>query len=358
MFQPRMKSTLVALLAVGSLALTACGRFAFKDAFPGDKQVKINLKGGDSSGQSLVGDESQRAGLYEVTYGVTRGINVMVVGLLALTRAIVESPATESPDEDHAVWGPSDPKGLERLQYKATAERVAENEYLFKLLARDKNSTDEADFGEIYALNYFHSGPELGHGTITVDRDEHKRIDPMDTSICDTGVAVVTFANDSADEMKIVDIDFSQLDRSGCEDKGQMGKYHYAEGPDGAGDFLFSAVGNIHEGAEAAEKPLEESLTIRAQWTSEGAGRADVIVADGEIPGDLAACQDASCAGLTTVTATQCWDSSFISRHETTTPEILQGMILPGVDANGDLNPVGEASACPFAFADPAQPTS
>lgn len=334
--------------------VSGCNGNAFSDALPSDKQVQINLQGEDDSGQALVDDETQRAGLYDLTFGVTRGINGLAVGLLQLTRTIIELPPTERVDDDHAVWGPNEPKGLERLQFKATAERVAENEYHFVLMARPKASDDDADFREIYELHYFNSGIDLGHGTILIDRDKHAEIDPTDPDLCDSGSALISFANDGEDSMKVVDVDFSQLDRSGCGDNARMGKYHYAEAEDGAGDFIFSAIGNIHEGAEAESKPLEETMTIRSQWTAQGAGRADVIVSDGEIPADQAACQDASCEGLTSVTATQCWDENFISRYENTSPEVLQGEILPGRDSNGELNPTGDVSACPFAYADPS----
>ena len=351
----RHSLTILTATALGIIfVLTGCARNPFAEALPADRQVKIVMKGNADTGQALVDDETQYAALYDTTYDMTRGINGMVVGLLGITRWIVSNPPSEQPDEDHAVWGPSEPDGLERLQYKATAERLAEGEFKFELLARPKDSEDEADYGAIYTLNYTRVDVEVGHGTIEIDRDVHKAIDPMDPDICDSGKAVVTFSNDGEDSMKRVDIDFSELDRSGCDDNAQLGVYHYAEAEDGSGDFSFSAFGNIHEGAEAALKPETESLTIRSQWKPTGEGRTDVIVADGAVPADLTAC-GAPCEGLTEVVATQCWDSGFVSRFESTVPEVLQPHILPGVDAAGALNPVGDETLCPFDFADPTQ---
>lgn len=342
-----------ALAACSIFALTACGIEGLREGLPGEKQVKLNLKDGRSGGQSLVDDETKMAGFYDLTVGVTVGVNVTVVGLLAIMKWITDTQPSEQPDADHAVWGPSDPKGLDRVQYKATAERVEDGHFLFALLGRPKTSTDEADYKEVYTIEYFRAGVERGHGTITVDRDQHKQIDPLDPKICDTGKAIVTFSNDGADSMKVVDVDFSGLDRSACDDKGQMGMYHYAEAEDGSGDFSFSAKNNIHK--EAENKPLIEKMTIRSQWTAEGAGRSDVIVEEGEIPADLTTC-GTPCGGATKVIVTQCWDETFISRYENTNVEPLQSILLPGLDAQGALNPTGdEATDCAFQFADPAQ---
>lgn len=344
-----LKRVVTAGATFGLLAGCGLGLFGneFAAVLPGDEQVRINMVGGEASGQSLVDDESKRAGMYDITWGVTRGINGMVVGLLATTRWIVGMPPSERPDPDHAVWGPSDPKGLERLQFKATAERLAADEYLFVLLARPKSSEDEADYREIYNLRYFHAGPDLGHGTVTIDRDQHAEIDPQD--VCETGAAVVVFSNDGSDEgegVKVVDIDFTNLDRSACADggEGQMGYYHYQEAEDGSGDFSFSAMGNIHE---EAGKPGIETMTIRAQWTTDGDGRADVILEGDEIAADLLACgvpcEDASGK----VVATQCWDENFISRYEETLPGLLREEIF------GANNPDSNPDACPFEYADP-----
>ncbi|MBN2359490.1 MAG: hypothetical protein JXR83_08540 [Deltaproteobacteria bacterium] len=350
-----MKAMLVGAVALcGLFALTSCGLGNLQDmrsGLPGDKQVKIALKGNADNGQALVDDETKMAGFYELTYGVTRGVNGMVLVLLGVTRWIINQPPSEQPDDDHAVWGPTDPEGLERIQYKATAERVEEGHFVFELLGRPKSSTDEADYKAIYSVEYYRAGVERGHGTITVDRDNHKLIDPLNDDICETGSAVVTFANDGADSDKVVDIDFSQLDRSGCSDKGQMGRYHYAEAEDGSGDFSFSASNNIHQDNE--NKPQIETMTIRSQWTAEGAGRSDVIVEGGEVTTDLANCT--TCEGATRVVVSQCWDEDFISRYENTSPAALQSLLLPGLDGQGALNPTGdEAADCAFQFAEPA----
>jgi hypothetical protein len=340
-----------AVTVCGVFALTACGIESLREGLPGEKQVKINLKDGRSGGQSLGDDATKMAGFYELTVGVTAGVNLTVVGLLATMKWIVDQPPSEQPDADHATWGPSDPKGLERVQYKATAERVEEGHFLFALLGRPKTSTDEADYKEIYTVEYFRAGVDLGHGTITVDRDQHKQIDPLNATICETGKAVVTFANDAGDNKKTVEVDFSGLDRSACTDKGQMGVYTYSEAEDGSGDFSFFAKNNIHRADE--NKPLIEKMTIRSQWTAEGAGRSDVIVAEGEIPTDLATCGTA-CGGATEVIVSQCWDETFISRYENTNVAPLQSVLLPGNDASGNLNPTGdEATDCAFQLAVP-----
>lgn len=359
--QATIKAKIALAATAGMLMSASCGFLdnPFADALPSESQVRIAMAGneGGANTQALVGED--RAQFYEITYNMTRGINLLVVGLLGTTRWIVGMPPSERPDEDHAVWGPSDPSGLERLQYKAEGERLADDEFEFVLLARPKAAESEDDYREVYRLHYVRAGIEKGHGTILIDRDQHAEIEE---DVCETGYAEVTFSNDGtaagyADSIKVIDIDFSHLDRSGCltpagePEQGQMGQYHYAEAEDGAGDFSFSATGNIHKGAEALQKPLAESLLIRSRWTSGGKGRSDVLITDGEIPGDLQS------AGIQSqqVVATQCWDDYFISSYESTDPAELQPYILPGTGVGGELNPTGDASDCAFEAADPAE---
>src|SRR5687767_11722610 len=100
------------LLAVG---LSACGPKGvdLASAIPEDSAAKINVPGG-GNGQALVGD---RSALYEHTYNISRGINGGVGFVLALSRAIAKEEPTKV-EGDTYTWGPSEPKGLERISYR------------------------------------------------------------------------------------------------------------------------------------------------------------------------------------------------------------------------------------------------
>ena len=72
----------------------------------------------------------------------------------------------------------------------------------------------------------------------------------------------------------------------------------------------------------------DEKMTIRSQWTAEGAGRSDVIVSEGEIPTDLTACGE-PCGGATEVIVDN-------AKLGDLAPSQSQSLAMPTVDGNSD----------------------
>jgi hypothetical protein len=81
---------------------------------------------------------------------------------------------------------------------------------------------------------------------------------------------------------------------------------------------------------------MEENVTIRSRWQGSGAGRSDIVIAGPDV--DLALSQ----SGLSgPASASQCWDTRFLSVYDASTPAQLT---LLGND--------GQSSACVFAAAE------
>src|SRR5690606_32243041 len=107
--------------AVLFLPLVACDglRDEMLAGLPGRDAVSIEVP--SSEGQALsLGETSE---FYQMTYNVSRTINGGILGVFDLIDHIVAHPATVS-EENRRVWGPSEPRGLERNAFMFTAERT------------------------------------------------------------------------------------------------------------------------------------------------------------------------------------------------------------------------------------------
>ena len=100
--------------------------------------------------------------------------------------------------------------------------------------------------------------------------------------------------------------------------------YHFTQGHDGAGDFAYTANSNIHK--PEMNKPLLEYVVVRSRWKADGTGRSDARISGGEVTSDLLAAH----ASQTSVTASQCWDATFNTRFETSTPQELKLIVTAG----------------------------
>ncbi|MBI5493394.1 MAG: hypothetical protein HY904_00095 [Deltaproteobacteria bacterium] len=318
-----MTASRLSVLAALALA-SACGGNAadFTGIIPDDGAVTINVPG-QSGGQPLLG---ARSDFYETTYNISRGINGGVTWVLGLTRAIsLQRPSKV--DGDQYTWGPSQPSGLDRIQWKFEATKVADGHWTFQLLGRPKNSTSEADYKAVYDGEVFRGAddPARGHGSLNLYFDNSQALEQKSCGNANRDVlegrAVVAFAADV--NPRTVSVDFVDF-RNACDGDTvtrQPAHYDYTEAADGAGNFQFSAHGNVHKAAE--NKPLLEKMAIRSRWMANGAGRSDVSIGEGEVPGDLAANSISGNA----VIATECWDEMFNVSYQTTEPtDLPQGL--------------------------------
>jgi hypothetical protein len=119
---PALRAQFIIAMTLTIAALTMSGcvpqeedseDLAFQRAIPMAQSLSITVPDSAGSGQLAVGDKSI---LYELTRQVSTGVNAHVAVALAYPSIIALFPPSER-GENFRVWGPSEPKGLERVSW-------------------------------------------------------------------------------------------------------------------------------------------------------------------------------------------------------------------------------------------------
>lgn len=325
-----MKKLLALPVIAALLGTTACGRLNdFRSAIPKKELVKMNVPA--AAGQALTAGEQSE--LYLFTLGTSLSVNGAVLGVFALIDAIVKLEPTEQ-DDTHAVWGPSEPKGLEPLSHRFTVTKVDDETFSYKLEARKKGATEESDFVVVFEGEAKPGEDERGTGTLQWHLGSQRNLIVQECAL----VGDITVTYDAASEPRALDVVFEQVADECAGEVPHDAHYIYTEAADGAGTMDFAIEGNIHDASE--EKPETEVIAVRSRWLADGTGRSDAQVSGGEVDDDLAS------YGLeaTTVDLVECWDASFIVTFLDTTPTELEPYM-------GHAE-AGDAALCPFADAE------
>lgn len=321
-----LSSTLVASLA-------ACGAAdGFKSAVPSRDNVTMRVP--ESQGQALTAGEI--APMYQESVKIATSVNGGVLWAFDVVEFITDHPPT-TVEENQAVWGPSEPRGLERLSFKFTVNKIVEGQFTYILEARLKNAAADDAFTEVFSGEAFPNDDNDGHGSLTYRLGSLRNLDPVADDACLIGDIAVSY--DAGVEPRTLDVVFTQVANDCLGERPSNAHYVYSEAIDSSGLMDFAFAGNIHRADE--DKPGEEVMAVRTRWTSNGAGRSDVRVSGEEIAADLAAYIPGTTS--TTVDIVQCWDDSFALVHADTTPDELEP------DLGNELT--GESSACVIADA-------
>lgn len=313
------------------LAATACGRGdMFAAALPSRDQVKMNVPSNNSA--LAAGDQSE---LYLATLGISTMFNGSVLWAFDVIEAILAMPPTTM-DDDQAVWGPSEPRGLERLSYRFTVNRVEEGHYTYKLEARLKENTEESDFVIVFDGEAFPGEDDRGTGTLNYHLGSRRN---LMIEQCDL-IGEIHVEYDTTTEPRMLDVVLEGVaDECKGEDPADA-HYIYTEAADASGTMDFAMRNNIH-GAEE-NKPQEEIFAVRSRWLATGQGRSDVQVSEGEIPADLATYIPGTTA--TTVEIVECWSEVFVVDYTDTNPDELEPHL--------NHEESGDAALCAFTEAE------
>ncbi|MBX5483762.1 MAG: hypothetical protein IRZ16_18210 [Myxococcaceae bacterium] len=321
----------LSLLAACAVFL-ACGPGAninFKNGFPRAETVKLEFPSKGASAltsntgtnkDALKGDHSS---FYDITRGVTLGVNTGVGFVLGLVKTIADHHPT-STTADTAVWGPYT-EDLSPNTWKFTVTAVGQD-YNYKLEGKPKTAGDSA---YVTVLSGTHT-PALdqngnaiegfGAGTFTLDWDAAKTLPEHDNNV---GKAVVQYSRPDATSDVTITVGFNQV-RDDATGNLVDANYTYAKHPGQGGSFEFSTNKNLDE----AHSALIEHLTIKSRWNPDGAGRADVKATGGDLTSEA--------------TANECWDSNFNSQY-------MAASWAPNVP---ELNYGDEATDCAFPTAE------
>jgi len=263
------------------------------------------------------------SGPYAKWYGFTRvvrgGVNLVTAAVLGSAWVIVHTEPSSVVDGE-ATWGPYT-DALEPVTYRFRVTRVAQAEYEYVLEGRPKASRSDDDYRSVlYGHGFGKRHASHGEGEFTIDLDVARELDPFGHQN-DSGTVHVVH----------------HLPHDIGQGGGALPRRILAEvTPDPAvnpesftvtSDANLDGTGSLHVTAVADVDDTKatrlEEIVIDSRWRADGAGRADIVIAGGDIPADPG-----------TVTAVECWTDDFKRSHY--------------ADSIGFEPSEGDASACVY----------
>lgn len=245
---------------------------------------------------------------YAKWYGFTRavrgGVNVVTGAVLGSAWLIVHSEPSSVKDGE-AIWGPYT-DALEPATYRFRVTRVAEAEYDYFLEGRPKQSKSDEDYQIVLKGHGYGKRHQLhGEGEFSIDLDVARELDPP------------AHEKDSG-TVRIV----HHLPHDIGEGHGALPRSIVAEvKPDPAinpESFTVTSnanedgTGSLHVDANAdvddSKTTRLEDIVVDSRWRADGAGRADITIAGGDIPAN---------PGPGVVSAVECWGADFARSYYT-----------------------------------------
>jgi len=241
---------------------------------------------------------------YAKWYGFTRavrgGVNLVTAGVLGSVWTLVHLEPTAIVDGE-ATWGPYT-DALEPVTYRFRVTRVARGEYDYVLEGRPKTSDSDADYRAVLSGHgYGKAHPDHGQGDFSIDLSAAHELDP------------VAHADDSGTVRIVHDLP-RDIDAGG---KGLPRTITATVEPDPAvnpesfrvtSKAELDGTGSLHVDAKSdvddSKATALEDVTIDSRWRADGAGRADIVIAGGDIPADPG-----------TVSAVECWGADFMRSY-------------------------------------------
>jgi hypothetical protein len=255
---------------------------------------------GDSSstsGSSGLLAEAPAAGSwaewYAWTRGVRDGVNVITAAVLGSVHYIVNTEPTEI-TEDTATWGPHT-DALEPVTWRFRAVRVADHEYDYFLEGRPKTSTDESDYRIVLSGNGFSERHDRhGDGVFEIDLDVARELDPLKHQD-DSGAIKITY-----DLPRDIDTRLGALPRFITADIRPAGEQWLTVTSSAFEDNTGSLDTNAYVDIDETKMTAPEDVKIVSRWQADGAGRADITIAGGDLPDTIEL-----------VEAVECWGTDF-----------------------------------------------
>ena len=283
----------------------------YREAVPQREAVVVAGPDSDAAGDTSAapGASAQAAGPqartpYAKWYGFTRvvrgGVNLVTAAVLGSAWAIVHTEPSSVQDGE-ATWGPYT-DALEPVTYRFRVTRVAEGEYNYTLDGRPKASTSEDAYRAVLkGHGYGKRHAQHGEGDFTIDLSAARALDPF------------AHQNDSG-TVHIV----HHLPHDIGDGQGALPRSITAEvTPDPAlnpesfsvtSNANLDGTGSLHVDAHAdvddSKLTQLEDIGIDSRWRQDGAGRADIVIAGGDVPAD---------PGM--VSAVECWGSDFMRSY-------------------------------------------
>ena len=269
------------LIAVTLLALCGCNGAVdeFRNGLPKSTEVALQVPQSANSQQHLQGQVSD---FYQLTVGATGLVNGATVAWLDTLKDVVGNPPTSSSGES-MTWGPFTP-ALSANTMKLTVTKTGDNVFNYELDAKGKTQDDSA-YVAIISGTHTSTGTDYGQGSFTIDWDAAQTLPQHDNNV---GQASFSYARDVNTNVVTVGATFTNVLDSNSGQK-MNADYAYTSDP---GVFQFKTI-----------DPANGTVwSIRSRWEQSGDGRADA---------------QGTTTSSQSVSASECWDVSFLSQFET-----------------------------------------
>ena len=264
---------------------------------------------------------AQYARWYGFTRAVTGGVNVVTGGVLGSVWAIVHTQPTTI-ENGEAVWGPHT-EALKPVTYRFRVTRVADASYDYVLEGRPKSSSSDGDYRPVLTGHgYGKRHEQHGAGEFSIDLDAARELDPFEHEDDSGTVRIVhhlphdiTSGGDALPRTIVAEVTPNPAVNP------ESFTVTSTASEDGTGTLHLAAEADVDD-ADETRNALEDIL-VDSRWRVDGAGRADIAIAGGDIPAD---------PGV--VTAVECWGADFTRSYYS--------------DSVGIEPSEGEASACVY----------
>jgi len=298
-------ATAGALIAPGCTLEKSDDVSEYREALPEASNVRVAGPEGESGGErSLSGASSAllsdgaapaaaRAEWYRFTRDVRDGVNLVTAGVLGSVWYVVHTRPTIV-GEDFAEWGPHT-DALDPVTYRLRVERVGEHEYDYRLDGRPRSSDSEDDYLTVLrGKGYGRADARHGDGHFTIDLDAQQTLDPDRRSDGEGTIAITHDLPASIRrELGALPREITAvLDPPGDTELTIVSKAD----EDGSGELDVSGRVDIDESKQTAI----EDVAILSRFRADGAGRADVVIASGDVPDSIGS-----------FSVSECWGSDF-----------------------------------------------
>jgi hypothetical protein len=314
----------------------------YREVVPSRESVMVagpETEGGAETGTASVQDarrtlatEPLGRGPYAKWYGFTRvvrgGVNLVTAAVLGSAWVIVHTEPTRVQDGE-AIWGPYT-DALEPVTYRFRVTRVGQAAYDYVLEGRPKASRSDADyltvlqghgFGKRTVLQGHGFGKrhaQHGEGDFTIDLSAARTLDPFAHENDSGTVHVVHHLPHDLGDGALPRTIVAEVTPDPAVNPESFSVTSNAN-LDGTGSLQVVARADVDD----TKMTQLEDVTVDSRWRADGAGRADILIAGGDIPADPG-----------TVSAVECWSGDFARSYYN--------------DSIGFAPTEGEASACVY----------
>jgi hypothetical protein len=263
-------------LCLLSLAACTAGPGSdYGDVLPDDRLL-ITLPSDQGAARSAAGERSE---YYTLTADVTHDINTLIGDVLAGIGGITEfEPTWLDENADTALWGPWEDDGVNGRLW---IQRHDDGSHTWALDAKSSADGDDA-YLPVFAGEVHAGGDSLSSsGRFAIDFSAIYAVNPTGDDI--QGGFYVEYGIDGAV------VNSTAVFEDFAEDGGPAADAAYVYAQDEAGGSMDLAIV-----ADATGNTVPETHLVRTRWQSDGQGRADVYLTDGDL-------------GPLVYTATECW---------------------------------------------------